>query len=368
MLAVGQVHVRDNVHYPAVGLLRQAFVFAAVACLHVEYGDVQAFGPYYAKARIGIPKYQHCIWPCGDHQLVAGVDDVAAGGTQVVPDSIHVHLRVLQLQITEKYAVEGVVVVLPSVRQKNIEVFAGLVDHGGKTDDLRSRPYDDKKFDFAVVGKVYVRIVCFQFHILLFFYRVKVCIRMVLVEDLVAIHHRDEVLSLGQVDDVVGIAGKHDYALYPVPADFIVQDLVRAFLTEPDESVSRHDDELLPLCVVPVLPLGNAGLRDVDGHLPAVEEADQLSEAAPFVRVHVQIEDGFLFWQIAKICTEQAFGKTLGRHFRYHQGFLYVGKTVEQVNYLAQLYMIRQRCSTVASVDFHYRFDSVELAAVLFSF
>ena len=196
MLAVGQVHVRDDVHYPAVGLLRQTLVLTSVAGLHVEDRDVQPLGAYHAKARIGIPKYQHCIWPCGDHQLVAGVYDVAAGGTQVVPDSIHVHLRVLQLQITEKYAVEGVVVVLPSVRQKNIEVFAGLVDHGGKTDDLRSRPYDDKKFDFAVVGKVYVRIVCFQFHILLFFYRVKVCVRTVLVEDLVAVHHGDEVLRL----------------------------------------------------------------------------------------------------------------------------------------------------------------------------
>lgn len=335
MFRIGQVHVRDDVHYPAVGLLRQTLVLTSVACLHVEDGDVQPLGAYHAQARVGVSQNQHCIRLCGDHQLVAGIDDVAAGGTEVVPDGVHVHFRVFQFQITEKYAVEGVVVVLSCVCKENIEVFAGLVDHGGKTDDLRSRPYNDKKFDFAVVGKVYVRIVCFQFHVLLFFYRVKVCIRMVLVEDLVAIHHRDEVLSLGQVDDVMGIAGKHDYALYPVSADFIVQDLVRAFLTELNESVSRHDDELLPLCVVPVLPLGNAGFRDVDGHLPAVEGADQLGKAAPFVRIHVQVEDGFLLGQIAKICAEQAFGKTLGKHFRYHQGFLHVGKTVEHVNYLA---------------------------------
>lgn len=44
MLGVGQVHVGDDVDDAAVGLLGQALVLAAVARLHVEDGDVQAFG------------------------------------------------------------------------------------------------------------------------------------------------------------------------------------------------------------------------------------------------------------------------------------------------------------------------------------
>ena len=44
VLGVGQVDVGDHVDDAAVGLLGQALVLAAVAGLHVEDGDVQAFG------------------------------------------------------------------------------------------------------------------------------------------------------------------------------------------------------------------------------------------------------------------------------------------------------------------------------------
>lgn len=44
VLGVGQVHVADDVHNAAVGLLGQALVLAAVASLHVEDGDVQPLG------------------------------------------------------------------------------------------------------------------------------------------------------------------------------------------------------------------------------------------------------------------------------------------------------------------------------------
>ena len=33
---------------------------------------------------------------------------------------------------------------------------------------------------------------------------------MVGVEDLVAVHDGDEVFGVGEVDDIVGVAGKHD--------------------------------------------------------------------------------------------------------------------------------------------------------------
>ena len=48
MFAVRHVHVADDVHDAAVGLLGQALVLAAVACLHVEDGDVQPLGANHA--------------------------------------------------------------------------------------------------------------------------------------------------------------------------------------------------------------------------------------------------------------------------------------------------------------------------------
>ena len=42
MFGVSHVYIADDVHDAAVGLFGQAFILAAVACLHVEDWDVQA--------------------------------------------------------------------------------------------------------------------------------------------------------------------------------------------------------------------------------------------------------------------------------------------------------------------------------------
>lgn len=48
----------------------------------------------------------------------------------------------------------------------------------------------------------------------LFFYDwVEVSIRAIGVEDFIAVHDGNEVFGFAQVDDVVGVAGKHDDAL-----------------------------------------------------------------------------------------------------------------------------------------------------------
>ena len=53
----------------------------------------------------------------------------------------------------EEHAVQVVVVVLAGVGQDNIKIFAGLVDDGGQTDDLRAGADDDEQFQLAVVFK-----------------------------------------------------------------------------------------------------------------------------------------------------------------------------------------------------------------------
>ena len=43
MFTVRQVHIRNNIHDPAVGLLRQTFILTPVSCFHVKDRDMQAF-------------------------------------------------------------------------------------------------------------------------------------------------------------------------------------------------------------------------------------------------------------------------------------------------------------------------------------
>lgn len=67
VLRVGEVHIRDNVNYPAVGLLGKALVLAPVTRLHVEDRDVQPLRAYHAQAAVGVPEHQDRVWLRGGH-------------------------------------------------------------------------------------------------------------------------------------------------------------------------------------------------------------------------------------------------------------------------------------------------------------
>ena len=56
------------------------------------------------------------------------------------------------------------------------------------------------------------------------FYRFKVCVWFVGVEDFVAVHYCDEIFSVGEVDDVVGVPRKHVDRFNPVSTHFKIQD------------------------------------------------------------------------------------------------------------------------------------------------
>ena len=162
MLGVGEIDVRDDVHDAAVRLLRQAFVFAAVAGLHVENRNVKAFCADDTQAAVGVTKDEYGVrFGCGE-KLVAAVDDVAAGRAEVISDRIHVDLRLGELQVAEEDAVEVVVVVLSRVGQNHIEIFAAFGDDGREPDDLRAGADDDAEFDFAVILPVNITVVEFR--------------------------------------------------------------------------------------------------------------------------------------------------------------------------------------------------------------
>ena len=117
VLGISHVHIRDDIHDAAVGLLRQALVFAAVAGFHVEDRDMEPLSPNDAQTRIRIPQHQYSIRLHLHHQLIALRDDVAHGLAQVGAHGLHIDIRIRQLEVFEKDAVKVVVVVLPGVRQ-----------------------------------------------------------------------------------------------------------------------------------------------------------------------------------------------------------------------------------------------------------
>ena len=166
VLGVGQVDVGDHVDDAAVGLLGQALVLAAVARLHVEDGDVEPLGRDGGQAAVGVAEDEEGVRLRLHHELVGGGDDVAHGLAQVGAHGVKVDVGVVKRQVAEEDAVQGVVVVLPGVRQQAVEVAAALLDDLGQADDLRARAHDDQQLKAAIVleGKFIRHIMIFGQH------------------------------------------------------------------------------------------------------------------------------------------------------------------------------------------------------------
>ncbi len=70
VLGIGHIHIGDDVHYAAVGLLGEALVLAAVAGLHMEDRDMETLGPDDAEAAVGVAEHEDCVRLGGYHKLV----------------------------------------------------------------------------------------------------------------------------------------------------------------------------------------------------------------------------------------------------------------------------------------------------------
>lgn len=113
---------------------------------------------------------------------------------------------------------------------------------------------------------------------LFLFYLIKIGIWLIGVKDFVTIHHGHQIFCVGEVDDVVGVTREHDDRLNLFTTYLIVHHFVCAFFTELDKSVTRNNDKLFPLGVMPMLTFSDTGLRDVDAYLATVEGMNQLCE------------------------------------------------------------------------------------------
>ena len=354
VFAVGHVDIGDDA---AVGLFGEAFVLAAVAGFHVEDGDVEALGADDAEAAVGVAEDQDGVGFDFDHQFVALVDDVAHRGAQVFTDGVEVDVGVFELQVFEEHAVEAVVVVLAGVGEEAVEVLPAFVDDGGEADDLGAGADDDQEFKLAVILKA-----C---HIALF-YGFEIGVGAVRVEEFVGPHEGDEGFGVGEVDDVVGVAGEHVDGLDLVAGDFEVEDFAGADLALLDEGAAADNDEEFPFGVVPVLALGDAGLGDVDAELAVAQGLEELGEGAAGVGVGLEREGDFFLGEVAQEGAVELFGETAGGDLGDDEGLALGFETVQEFDNLAEGGFVGRGDVAVGAVLHREYAQAVEVAAVLF--
>ena len=185
------------------------------------------------------------------------------------------------------------------------------------------------------------------------------------VEALVAVHYGYEVVGLREVDDVMGVAGEHVHGFDFVAADLELDDFVGADAALLYLAVAGHDDEELPLCVVPVFAFGDTGLGDVDAHLPYVGTFDQLGEGAAGVDVHLQREGDLLLGQVAEVGAVEGFGEGTFGNFGDDERTGLGLELLEQLYNLTEGHFVGMRCRTVASISRKNSVNSIKLAVVL---
>ena len=83
---------------------------------------------------------------------------------------------------------------------------------------------------------------------------------MVRIKRLICPHQRDKILRLAQIDDVVGAARQHMNGLRLLAPHLKFQHLITADAALLNQGVACNNNEKLPLGIVPVLALRDAGL------------------------------------------------------------------------------------------------------------
>ena len=147
----------------------------------------------------------------------------------------------------------------------------------------------------------------------------------------------------------MGPAWNHVDRFYLVAGDLEFDCLAGVDVTLLNEAVALDDDELLPLAVMPVLALGDAGLADVDGDLAAVLGVDQLGEGAAGIGVHLQGILELLGREVGQVEGIEFLGKGSGRHLGHHEIHRLLLELIKQVHYLAQGHLVGHGDTAVAA-------------------
>ena len=163
-----------------------------------------------------------------------------------------------------------------------------------------------------------------------------------MVEGLVGPHDRHEVLGVGQVGDGVRVAGDHLDHAHVAPLDDVLVDRVGLalgvlpHLPQPDARGAGHHQEPLPLAHVPVVALGDAGPRDVDGDLAALRRAQELGERAAAVHVGLQFVGEMPRLVVGQERAPELLGEGAVGEVGHRERLAAVAESAQQVDDLAQ--------------------------------
>ena len=146
MLWICKVHIWDNIYDATVGLFWEAFVLTTITCLHVEDRDVKTLSTNNTQTTVCITQNENCIRPSSYHKHIWCIYNVTASSTKVITYSIHINLRILQIEILKKNTIKVIVIILAGVSQNNIKISTCLVDDGCETDNLWACTYNYQQF------------------------------------------------------------------------------------------------------------------------------------------------------------------------------------------------------------------------------
>ena len=188
------------------------------------------------------------------------------------------------------------------------------------------------------------------------------------VERLIGPHDGDEGIGVREIDDVVGVTGKHMDGLDAVAADVKFNHLVRANAALLDKGVAADDDEELPLGVVPVLTLGDAGARDIDAELPAVGRAQQFSKGTALVNVHLQGKGHFLLGQVTQVGGVEFFLDTTGGYLGHDERGGLVMVLSQQFDDAAEGDLVGDRTVAITAVGGGHDVETLKLTVQFTTF
>ena len=190
------------------------------------------------------------------------------------------------------------------------------------------------------------------------------------IEVLIAVHYCYEIFGIGEVDDIVGVTGEHDYTLNLLTRHFIFENLsIRvSFIAKLDESMTADYDKLLPFGVVPVLALSNSRFGDINTDLTTVEGVDEFGETTSIIDIHLEVEDGLVLREIAKVGAVETLCETIGRNLRNYECLRHIAELTEEVYNLSEFDMMGYWSCTIASLLTKNSFNAIELAMMLLNF
>lgn len=138
------------------------------------------------------------------------------------------------------------------------------------------------------------------------------------------------------------VAGDHLHGAHVRTRDNVLVDGERVsigvlpHLPQLDARGAGDHQEPLPLTHVPVVALGDAGPRDVDGDLAALRRTQELGERSALVRVGSEVVGEVPRLVIGKERAPELLGEGALRKVGHRQGLAAVAEAPEQVDDLAQ--------------------------------